>query len=128
MIVLWLLILRGIGVELRSHFELGIWQDFFDVIFSVGSGLLAFFFGVALANVICGVPLQVDHSFFLPLWTNFHPGSQPGILDWYTVLGACSHWRLSPSTALVISPLKLKARCSNGPGTSRSGSGLFLQH
>jgi cytochrome d ubiquinol oxidase subunit II len=87
MIVLWLLILRGIGIELRSHFELGIWRDFFDTIFSVGSGLLAFFFGVALANVIRGVPLQVDHSFFLPLWTNFHPGQRPGILDWYTVLG-----------------------------------------
>lgn len=87
MIVLWLLILRGIGIELRSHFELGIWQDFFDGIFSVGSGLLAFFFGVALANVIRGVPIEVDHSFFLPLWTNFRPGPQPGILDWYTVLG-----------------------------------------
>ncbi|KAA6460364.1 cytochrome d ubiquinol oxidase subunit II [Acidobacteria bacterium AB60] len=87
MIVLWLLILRGIGIELRSHFELGIWRDFFDCILSVGSGLLAFFFGVALANVIRGVPLQIDHSFFLPLWTNFHPGPQPGILDWYTVLG-----------------------------------------
>ncbi len=87
MIVLWLLILRGIGIELRSHFELGIWRDFFDGIFSLGSGLLAFFFGVALANVIRGVPLQVDHFFFLPLWTNFRPGPQPGILDWYTVLG-----------------------------------------
>src|SRR5246127_5707566 len=86
MIVLWLLILRGIGIELRMHLELGIWRDFFDVIFSVGSGLLAFFFGVALANVIRGVPLQVDGYFFLPLWTNWRPGPEPGILDWYTVI------------------------------------------
>jgi cytochrome d ubiquinol oxidase subunit II len=87
MIVLWLLILRGIGIELREHFESDLWQDFFDVLFFIGSGLLAFFLGVALANVIRGVPIGPDLSFFLPLWTNFRTGAHPGILDWYTVLG-----------------------------------------
>jgi cytochrome d ubiquinol oxidase subunit II len=33
-----------------------------------------------------GVPLQPDGFFFLPLWTNWNVGPQPGILDWYTVL------------------------------------------
>src|SRR5246127_3842637 len=37
MIVLWLLILRGIGIELRTHVENRVWQDFFDVIFSFSS-------------------------------------------------------------------------------------------
>jgi cytochrome d ubiquinol oxidase subunit II len=87
MIVLWLLILRGIAVELRTHFELGIWQDFFDGVFSFASALLAIFFGAALANVIRGVPIHADNYFFLPLWTNLRPGTFPGILDWYTVLG-----------------------------------------
>jgi cytochrome d ubiquinol oxidase subunit II len=87
MIVLWLLILRGISVELRSHFGLGIWQDFFDSVFCFSSALLAFFFGTALANVLRGVPLGPDRFFFLPLWTNFLPGPNPGILDWYTLLG-----------------------------------------
>ncbi len=45
------------------------------------------FFGAALANVIRGVPLQPDGYFFLPLWTNWRVGPQPGILDWYTVIG-----------------------------------------
>ena len=45
------------------------------------------FFGAALANVIRGVPLQADGYFFLPLWTNWRVGPQPGILDWYTVIG-----------------------------------------
>jgi cytochrome d ubiquinol oxidase subunit II len=40
-----------------------------------------------LANVLRGVPLQADGYFFLPLWTNWKPGPQPGILDWYTVIG-----------------------------------------
>ena len=33
------------------------------------------------------MPLGPDGYFFLPLWTNWLPGAQPGILDWYTVLG-----------------------------------------
>jgi cytochrome bd ubiquinol oxidase subunit II len=36
--------------------------------------------------VIRGVPLERDGYFFLPLWTNWNVGPQPGILDWYTVL------------------------------------------
>src|ERR1700758_1352085 len=41
MMVLWLLILRGIGIEFRSHIETPVWQDFFDAIFSISSILLA---------------------------------------------------------------------------------------
>src|SRR6266478_5499888 len=57
-IVLWLLILRGIGIEFRAHIENRVWQDFFDVIFSISSILLALFFGAALGNVVRGVPLD----------------------------------------------------------------------
>ncbi len=85
-IVLWLLILRAIGIEFRVHIETPIWQSFFDVIFSFSSILLAVFFGAALGNVIRGVPLDASGYFFEPLWTNFKLGPQTGILDWYTVL------------------------------------------
>jgi len=88
MIVLWLLILRGVGIELRSHSADPLWRSFFDVIFALSSILLAIFFGAALANVIRGVPLGADNYFFLPLWTNWRTGPNPGILDWYTVIGA----------------------------------------
>jgi len=86
MIVLWLLMLRGIGIELRAHMENPVWQGFFDVIFCFSSALLTIFFGAALGNVIRGVPLGPDGYFFEPLWTNFRLGAHPGILDWYTVL------------------------------------------
>src|ERR1700746_697948 len=86
MMVLWLLMLRGIGIELRSHMENPVWQGFFDVVFCVSSALLAIFFGAALGNVIRGVPLGPDGYFFEPLWTNFQLGPHPGILDWYTVM------------------------------------------
>lgn len=87
MIVLWLLILRGLAVELRGHVDDGIWKSLWDGVFFFASALLAIFFGAALANVIRGVPIGPDHYFYLPLWTNWRTGTNPGILDWYTVLG-----------------------------------------
>ena len=87
MIVLWLLILRGVSLELRNHIDVGVWRSLLDGTFGVSSGLLTIFFGAALANVLRGVPLQADGYFFLPLWTNWQPGVHPGILDWYTVIG-----------------------------------------
>jgi cytochrome d ubiquinol oxidase subunit II len=87
MIVLWLLILRGITLELRNHIDVGVWLALLDGVFGISSALLAIFYGAALANVIRGVPLQTDGYFFLPLWTNWQPGANPGILDWYTVIG-----------------------------------------
>jgi cytochrome bd ubiquinol oxidase subunit II len=86
MMVLWLLMLRGIGIELRTHMHNPVWVGFFDVIFSVSSVLLCIFFGAALGNVVRGVPLRPDQYFFEPLWTNFRVGTDNGILDWYTVL------------------------------------------
>jgi cytochrome d ubiquinol oxidase subunit II len=86
MMVLWLLMLRAIGIEFRSHLHDPVWQSFFDVIFSLSSALLAIFFGAALGNVIRGVPLGPDGYFFEPLFTNWRVSPAPGILDWYTVL------------------------------------------
>ena len=86
MMVLWLLMLRGIGIEFRPHIEEPIWKGFFDVIFSISSILLAIFFGAALGNVVRGVPLTAEGYFFEPLWTNLRVGEENGILDWYTVM------------------------------------------
>lgn len=86
MIVLWLLMLRGIGIELRSHVDDPLWRSFFDFTFSASSILLAIFFGAAIGNVVRGVPLNSDGYFFAALWTDFRVGPRPGILDWYTIL------------------------------------------
>jgi cytochrome bd ubiquinol oxidase subunit II len=84
--VLWLLMLRAIGIEFRVHFENPGWKAFLDVVFAVLSILLCIFFGVALGNVVRGVPLDSTGHFSEPLWTNLKISSQTGILDWYTVL------------------------------------------
>ena len=86
MMVLWLLMMRGIGLEFRHHIRSGLWETFFDWMFGVASLLLAVFYGAALGNVIRGVPLRPDGYFFEPLWTTFTVTPEAGILDWYTVL------------------------------------------
>ncbi|CAI4031036.1 Cytochrome bd oxidase, subunit II [Nitrospira tepida] len=87
-IVLWLFILRGLSLELRSHFDQPLWTGFWDAGFALASLLLAVVFGAALGNLIRGVPLNADGYFFTPFWTDFLPGPEPGILDWFTLLMA----------------------------------------
>lgn len=86
MMVLWLLMLRGVGIEFRSHIQNPMWKSFWDATFSIASILLAIFFGAALGNVVRGVPLNADGYFFEPLWTTFTVVPEAGILDWFTVL------------------------------------------
>jgi cytochrome d ubiquinol oxidase subunit II len=78
-----------------------LWREFRDTVFSLASLLLALVLGVALANVVRGVPLDAGGSFFIPLFTDFQPGMQPGVFDWYTALvgvfAVCAlagHWAL----------------------------------
>ena len=86
MMVLWLLILRGTSVEFRSHVVSDIWASFWDGVFALSGVLLAVFYGAALGNVVRGVPLDAAGRFFEPLWTNFLPGANAGVLDWFTIL------------------------------------------
>jgi cytochrome d ubiquinol oxidase subunit II len=86
MMVLWLLILRGVSIELRSHIESALWRPFWDLVFGGSSALLAILFGAALGNVVRGVPLDSNGFFFLPLWTNLQPGTDAGLVDWFTLV------------------------------------------
>jgi cytochrome d ubiquinol oxidase subunit II len=86
MLVLWLLILRGVSIEIRNHVDNALWRPFWDIVFGASSALLCLLLGVALGNVIRGVPLDVAGFFFIPLWTDFRPGPYAGIIDWYTIL------------------------------------------
>jgi cytochrome bd ubiquinol oxidase subunit II len=86
MMVLWLLILRGISIEFRSHVDSPLWRPLWSTVFGLASATLALVFGVALGNVVRGVPLDRNGYFFLPFWTNFSASGQVGIIDWYTLL------------------------------------------
>jgi cytochrome d ubiquinol oxidase subunit II len=84
--VLWLLILRALGIEFQHQLHHPMWKTFWDGAFSFSSTLLAFFFGAALGNIVRGVPIGAARYFFEPLWTTFTVVPQAGILDWFTVL------------------------------------------
>ncbi len=85
-IVLWLLIVRGLALELRSHLAHALWRQFWDAAFAGASMLLAVVLGATLGNLIRGVPLNQDGYFFMALWADFMMGPDPGILNWFTIL------------------------------------------
>jgi cytochrome d ubiquinol oxidase subunit II len=63
MTVLWLLMGRGIALEFRHHITDPLWQGAWDVVFSISSLLLALFYGVAVGNVVMGVPIDARGYF-----------------------------------------------------------------
>jgi cytochrome d ubiquinol oxidase subunit II len=88
MIVLWFLVFRALGIELRHHVDHPLWRQFWDAAFGLSSLLLTIFFGAALGNVVRGVAMNDAGVFFAPLWTNFRIDPEPGVLDWYTLIVA----------------------------------------
>lgn len=103
MIVLWLLMMRALGIELRHQLHNPLWSALWDAVFSIGSLLLAIFFGAALGNVVRGVPLNAEGYFFEPLWTTFTVVPESGILDWFTVtMGLVSLFTLTAHGANFI--------------------------
>jgi cytochrome d ubiquinol oxidase subunit II len=78
MLVLWLLVLRGLGIEFRHQIDHDMWRQAWDVAFSLSSALLALLFGVALGNVLRGVPLD-EHGEF--------QGTFSLMLNWFALLG-----------------------------------------
>jgi cytochrome d ubiquinol oxidase subunit II len=102
MVVLWLLMARGVAIELRSRGN-AVWSTFWDTL-------------SAIANVVRGVPLNADGYFFEPLWTDFDPRSPtPGILDWYTIVIG-----LLGLAALVLHGASFIAVRTDGPVQARS--------
>lgn len=58
MFVLWLLMTRGLSLEWRANINSPMWRGPADLLFSVSSFLLVLLFGVAVGNVINGVPIN----------------------------------------------------------------------
>ncbi len=85
-ILLWLFMMRGFALELRDHLKHRFWQIFWDGCLVLSSAMATFFFGVAVGNMLRGVPLSETGYFFLPLWTDLTLSPSPGIFDWYTAL------------------------------------------
>ncbi len=88
MILLWLLVLRGLAIELRSHEPYRLWHDFWDTTLQYASVLIAIVFGAAFGNLIRGVPLDGSGYFAIPLFANMLLHPSIGVVDYYTLTAA----------------------------------------
>ncbi len=82
MLLLTFLIMRAVSIEFRGQVASPRWSRFWDVMFGVGSLGAAFLFGVAVGNLMRGVPINEQGVF---------TGSFLGLLSPYALLiGALS--------------------------------------
>jgi len=63
MMLLGAIILRATSIEFRSKETAAWWRRSWDVGFSVSSALAAILFGVALGNVLRGLPIEADGAY-----------------------------------------------------------------
>ena len=87
MVILFSLIGRAISIEFRSKAHSPRWRAYWDFSFFLSSLVVTFVFGLALGNVVQGIPIGPDREFA----GNFPPG----------LLGQCGH---RPSRQLLQQP------------------------
>ena len=61
-LLLFTLIFRAVAIEFRSKESWAWWRQTWDIAFSIGSILSAFIIGVAMGNIVQGVPLDDHHE------------------------------------------------------------------
>lgn len=69
MLVVWLIIFRAVSFEFRSKVESPGWRNFWDADITVTGIGIALLFGVAIANILMGVPLDKDHVDYQSLFS-----------------------------------------------------------
>jgi cytochrome d ubiquinol oxidase subunit II len=77
MLVIFALIFRAVSIEFRGKLDTPGWGDFWDITFAIGSILPALLFGVAVGNLLRGLPLDGAGNF---------TGSFFGLLNPYALL------------------------------------------
>lgn len=77
MLLLLALILRAVSIEFRSKIEFQGWKNVWDYCFGIGSLLPAILYGVAIGNIIRGLPINEKGIF---------TGTFLGLLNPYSIL------------------------------------------
>lgn len=67
------LIFRAVAIEFRSKQPMRWWRQMWDVSFSMGSLLAGLLLGVAMGNIVRGIPLDERHEFTGTFWSLLHP-------------------------------------------------------
>jgi len=73
MILLFALIFRAVSLEFRGQVDNSRWKSVWDWCFGLGSLLPAILFGVAVGNVLRGLPIAADGSLHVPFIALLNP-------------------------------------------------------
>lgn len=77
-LVLLMLIIRCVGIEFRSKMESQTWRNTWDMLIAVSSLLSALLWGVAVSNLMTGVPIDGNMQFTGTFFTLLTPFSVVG--------------------------------------------------
>lgn len=72
-LLLFMLIFRAVAIEFRSKRPMKWWRQMWDIAFSIASILIAFLMGVALGNIITGIPLDASKEYVGTFWDMINP-------------------------------------------------------
>jgi cytochrome d ubiquinol oxidase subunit II len=75
MLLLFVLIFRAVAIEFRSKRESKRWRSMWDKAFSFSSFFIAFLMGVALGNIIVGIPVDSTKEYVGGLFNLLNPYS-----------------------------------------------------
>ncbi len=73
MLLLFALIFRAISLEFRTQVDSVLWQRFWDLAFGLGSLLPALLFGVAVGNILRGLPIDAEGTLHIPFLDLLNP-------------------------------------------------------
>lgn len=73
MLLLFVLIFRAVAIEFRSKRESRLWRRTWDVLFSFSSILIALIMGIAIGNIIQGLPVDANHEIRISTLSLFNP-------------------------------------------------------
>ena len=97
LLLLVALIVRNMGLEYRHKRDDDTWRRRWDLVIIAGSVLAPFLVGVALTNVVRGVPLDADFEYVGSLWT---------LLNVPSLLGGLTFLALSMTHGALFLALK----------------------
>ena len=116
LLILLALIARGVSFEYRHQRPESRWKAWFDGMIIVGSAVPALLWGVAFANIVQGVPLDVDHNYTGTLFDLLNP---------YALLGGLTTLLLFFTHGVVFVSLKTEGDLRERAGRLAARSGLI---
>lgn len=82
LIILWSLFFRPTGFDFRSKINSLLWRRFWDLALFVSSILPMFAFGLAIGNLMQGIPISFDAFSMRP----YYHGNFWGLINWFGIM------------------------------------------